>query len=253
MFRLFLRKSAKAVLPFTAPLAVPGLVYAIGDVHGRSDLLLALIDQVLQDAAEAGGRAQVVFLGDYVDRGDQVRDVIDLLIEIAGWDEIEPVFLMGNHEQMLLAFLRDPSRGERWLRFGGLQTLMSYGVQGLRDVRAPGALDRLAQGLAAAMGPHLGFVERLAPCHRAGNVLFAHAGAHPGLAPEEQDIQSLLWGSADFAKLPRQDGIWVVHGHTVVEEPTVEQGRIAIDTGAYYSGRLTAVRLRGEEMRFLSS
>lgn len=232
---------------------LPGVAYAIGDVHGRADLLLALIDQVMQDAAQVGGRPALVFLGDYVDRGDQVAETLDLLTEIAGWDEIAPVFLMGNHEQMLLAFLRDPTRGERWLRYGGLQTLMSYGVQGLRDVRSPGALEGLAQSLGAAMGAHVGFLEGLAPCHRLGNVFFAHAGANPGLAPEEQDVQTLLWGSPDFTRTPRRDGVWVVHGHTVVEEPLVAEGRISIDTGAYYSGRLTAVRLASDDIRFLTA
>ena len=246
---LFGRRQAAGAASFDAPLASAEPVYAIGDVHGRADLLARLLERIDEDRAARGG-GQVVFLGDYIDRGDHARDVLDLLLERAD-APAPPVFLMGNHERMLLDFVEEPESGRRWLRFGGLQTLMSYGV---RVVGQAADLAPARDALVEAMGPHLAFLsDRLALSHRSGNVLFVHAAADPDTAPDDQPEEALLWGAPDFEGRPRSDGLWVVHGHTVVSTPRAQAGRVAVDTGAYFSGRLTAARIDGDALDFLST
>ena len=230
------------------------LVFAIGDVHGRADLLRRLLERIDAEIEDHDGPAEVVFLGDYVDRGDHSREVVDLLIERAGREaERPPVFLTGNHEQMLLDFVSDAERGRKWLRYGGLQTLMSYEVRGLGGIGEGSDLEPVRERLIEAMGPHLGFLESLSLSHRNGNVLFVHAGADPETPPDLQDSQTVIWGSPAFLRQPRGDDIWVVHGHTVVSEPRAEAGRISVDTGAYFSGRLTAARIEGDRLSFVTS
>jgi len=236
---------------FPAPIHDDGVIYAVGDVHGRHDLLARLLDRIFEDASAYETIPKIVFLGDYIDRGEQARDTINLLIELAERPETETVFLMGNHEQMLLRFLRDPSSGSGWLRYGGLQTLMSYGVGGVASIHAESEAVKLRDALVEALGPHLGFIERLRASYHAGNLLFTHAGADPALPADGQETSALLWGCEGFRTTDRDDGVWVVHGHFVVEGPTAERGRISVDTGAYFSGRLTAARIAGGEVVFL--
>lgn len=249
MLRLFGQPKAT---PFDAPIEVTRRVYAVGDVHGRFDLLGDIVDKILQDAGDCDGVPEVVFLGDYIDRGEHSREVLEFLITAAEWPEIRCVFLLGNHERMLLDFIDDPSQGARWLRFGGLQTLLSYGTPTYGSVNLPGTLQQIRDDLVAAMGRHKAFLDRMVLSHRNGNMLFAHASADPALPPGAQDPQSLLWGHPKFFSQNRSDGIWVTHGHTVVEEPMVEQGRVSVDTGAYFSNRLTAARFQDGKVRFLT-
>jgi serine/threonine protein phosphatase 1 len=249
----YLRKrwSRTASVLFSAPIQASGVIYAVGDIHGRYDLFSRLLDRILQDAAACELTPKIVFLGDYVDRGENARDTVDLLIALADQTEIETVFLMGNHEQMLLGFLRDPSLGPRWLQNGGLQTLASYRVGSAGNYRDAGEALNLRGALIEALGPHLGFFEGLRLSHHEGNLFFAHAGADPALPTDEQEIATLMWGCERFRRMDRDDGVWVVHGHYVVEEPVAERGRIAVDTGAYFSDRLTAARIAGGEVSFL--
>lgn len=240
--------------PFTAPIETGGrVIYAIGDIHGRYDLLDQVLERILSDAAASPGAPRIVFLGDYIDRGEGARQTLDLLVDFAARREAEPVFLMGNHEQMLLRFLDDPAAGERWLRFGGLQTLVSYGVAAPPSLRDSLEALRVRADLSRALGQHLDFLKALCLSHRAGNILFTHAGADPAVAAEEQEAQTLLWGSERFLAADRQDGIWVAHGHFVVDQPSAERGRIALDTGAYFSGRLTAARIVDGDVTFLET
>ncbi len=242
---------------FSAPLEPgEGVIYAVGDVHGRHDLLACLLERILDDfRALAGAPAppRVVFLGDYIDRGDGSRETIAALRDLARGGDIAPVFLMGNHEQMLLRFLREPTTGPHWVRNGGLQTLASYGIALVGSSQGPEDVAAVRDALREAMGRDLDFIESLRLCHHAGNVFFAHAGADPDIPTEEQDVQTLLWGSRRFGETVRADGMWVVHGHFVVDHPTAENGRIAVDTGAYFSGRLTAARIAPGDVRFIQS
>jgi serine/threonine protein phosphatase 1 len=154
---------------------------------------------------------------------------------------------------MLLRFLREPDSGRNWLRFGGLQTLMSYGIASAANMRGADGAARVAKELAGALGPHLDFIEALRLTHRSGNLLFAHAGADPALPADEQEVATLLWGCPAFLETDRDDGVWVVHGHTIVDQPVAVRGRISIDTGAYFSGRLTAARIMDGEVSFLQA
>lgn len=245
------REAAETVWP--PPDTGAGVTYAVGDVHGRPDLLARLMDRIRTDAAGFPAPARVVFMGDYIDRGDGTRETVEMLRGLAGDAALAPVFLMGNHERMLLDFLGEPAAGDRWLRYGGLQTLLSYGVGGVAGLRAGEEAERLRDDLVAALGADLDFLAALAPSHRAGNVFFAHAGADPELPLAAQPPEALLWGSERFLRAERADGVWVVYGHFVVERAEAARGRIPVDTGAYFSGRLTAARLAGGEVAFLES
>ena len=249
MLRLFRRRRKT----FDAPLAPGRRIYAVGDIHGRADLLRGLMDRILADCRDCNGAPEVVFLGDCIDRGEDSRAVLELLVDIERRRDITPIFLMGNHERMLLDFFAMPEYGARWLHNGGLPTLASYGVSIPDAAMDVGELERIRVDLASAMGRHLAFIERMVLRHRRGNVFFAHAGANPARGPLDQSEDSLLWGHPRFCDTPREDGFWVVHGHIVVEEPTAEQGRISVDTGAYFSDRLTAARIDDDEAVFISA
>ncbi|MEM0944331.1 MAG: metallophosphoesterase family protein [Pseudomonadota bacterium] len=227
--------------------------YAVGDIHGRFDLLGEIVDRILQDQSEEDGVPEIIFLGDYIDRGERSSEVIEFLIAMQDWPEVKVRYLRGNHEEMMLDFLVSPDAGDRWLRYGGLQTLMSYGVSAPGPVHQPGTLAVIRDDLEVALGAHRAFIEAMGLWHMSGNVLFVHAAADPMQAATQQDPRTLLWGHPRFAERMRDDGVWVVHGHTVVEEPIVEKGRISVDTGAYFSNRLTAVRLEAGKVRFLTA
>lgn len=231
-----------------------GPVYAVGDIHGRSDLLVALLQKIEEDAATFAGDPLTVFVGDYVDRGDHSREVLECLTLIEAEGPSEIVFLRGNHEQMMLDFMELPGGGGRWLRFGGLATLMSYGIRGVGGTASAENLADLRERLLAAVDPaHAAFLGRLPHFYQVGNVLFTHAGADPAREPDMQDPETLMWGAPEFGRTARTDGLWVVHGHTIVDAPSAARGVISIDTGAYVTGRLTAARIHDGEVAFLST
>lgn len=237
------------------PINSDKLVYAIGDVHGRLDLLEPLLEKILRDALQRSDfdaePAEVVFVGDLIDRGPDTRGVLEFLTAIDDWAELKPIYLLGNHEAMLISFLDDPVGNKRWLRYGGYETLMSYEMQGLGDLTEDDNLHLVAQSLRQAMGPHLELFTQMVTSHQNGNLLFTHAGADPDVEPRDQADEAMVWGTDTFERRPRKDGIWVVHGHTVVPEPMVNDSRISIDTGAYISGALTALRVDGQQVSFL--
>ncbi|MCU0838083.1 MAG: serine/threonine protein phosphatase [Rhodospirillales bacterium] len=246
----------KSWLGLEAPAArvPPGRrVYAIGDIHGRDDLLERLLQAIRADAATAGDLAPVaVFLGDYVDRGPMSFEVIDRLINepLPGFRH---VFLKGNHEAMMLDFLAGPPDA-LWFDNGGFETLLSYGLDGYRLFSHAAALEEARQALNAALpAAHRRFLEGLALSHVEGDYAFVHAGLRPGVALAEQRDRDLLWIRGPF--LASREGLThrVVHGHTIVQRPEVHANRIAIDTGAVYSGTLTSVVLEGASVRFLST
>ncbi len=232
--RLFRSFSSAA----SAPLPRPGcIVEVIGDIHGRADLLEAL------GPPETG--AIRVTLGDYVDRGPASRRVLEYLHArntSDGW-----VCLRGNHEEMFLGFLENPEKAYRWLRYGGAQTLESFGLPGLSDTSEPADLRAAAKHVRAALPfDPVRWLRGLPAIRTFGTLTVVHAGLDPFLPLDAQSEQAALWGHPEFGMMPRQDGQWVVHGHTVVKKPLVRGRVISIDTGAWSTGHLTLVRVAPE-------
>ena len=227
-------------------------MYAIGDIPGRLDLLATLEALIRDDAAAAPeARKVVVYLGDYVDRGPDSRGVIEHLLAepLAGF---ECVHLIGNHESMMLDFLRDVAMGPGWLWNGGDATLESYGVAAPIGWSDRDLLEAARSGLAAALpADHRAFLDRLARSHREGDYLFVHAGIRPGVGLDAQDPNDLIWIREPFLESTAEHGVVVVHGHTIAREPQYRDNRIGIDTGAYRTGQLTALRLEGEQCALL--
>ena len=223
----------------TRPSLPDGLrIYAIGDIHGRYDLLQALATGIRADIAENRPRSSAeIYVGDYIDRGPQSRDVVEWLIDTPPLTD-RRVCLKGNHEAMLLAALSDPVWLQHWLSNGAGATLASYGL----SPRALGALP----------ARHLDFFDDLGLTASIGSYLFVHAGIRPGLALEDQNEEDLVWIRDPFLSSDADHGVIVVHGHTPVDAPDVRQNRINIDTGAVFSGTLTCVVLEGASQRFLS-
>jgi serine/threonine protein phosphatase 1 len=217
-------------------------LYAIGDIHGRLDLLERAI-------AEHGADALTVTLGDYVDRGPKSRGVLDRLA--ANPFPTPYVALKGNHEALLESFLADPTIGLQWRRLGGLETLHSYGVP-VSGMMIGRNLDDAAEGLRAALpAQHTDFLKSLKTSHLHGKYFLCHAGVRPGVPLEAQDENDLLWIRDEFLRSKTDFGKIVVHGHTPIEHPEVLPNRINIDTGAFATGQLTCVALDQAGHRFL--
>ena len=229
-------------------------VYAIGDIHGRLDLLRTLEGLIRDDAAAAPeARKGVVYLGDYVDRGPDSRGVIEHLLAepLAGF---AAVHLIGNHESMMLDFLRDVAMGPGWMWNGGDATLESYGVAAPIGWSDRDQLEAARGGLSAALPPeHRSFLDRLVRSHREGDYLFVHAGIRPGVDLDTQDPNDLIWIREPFLDSTADHGVVVVHGHTITREPELRDNRIGIDTGAYGTGRLTSVVLVGDQARVIQT
>ena len=225
-------------------------LYAVGDIHGRADLLDVLHGRIAGDAERAPGRRKVVvYLGDYVDRGPDSFAVVEGLIE-RPLPEFESVRLKGNHEDFLLAFIDDAAVGDAWMMNGGGATLASYGVE--TGGYGGDALEEARLGLIRALpGDHLDFFHGLALTHEAGDYLFVHAGVRPGVGLRQQKDFDLMWIRDDFLDSDADFGRLVVHGHSIRPRPDIRPNRIGIDTGAYLTGRLTCLVLDGEERRFL--
>ena len=226
-------------------------VYAVGDIHGRSDLLDRMIRLIRKDAAGHSQTPILVFLGDYVDRGKDSKGVIGQLIDLR--HEFAVQLLRGNHDQVLLDFLRDPNIYRVWRDFGAVETLLSYGVRPpLSDEEAAlkDARDRFARALPSK---HRAFLDALSLSWEIGDYFFSHAGVRPGTAFEEQRPADLLWIREEFLNSTVDFGKVVVHGHTPTEAAVKKPNRIGVDTGAYATGRLTAAVLAGAECRFLET
>jgi serine/threonine protein phosphatase 1 len=229
-------------------------VYAVGDVHGRCDLLRQLHRLILADSHRRGdARDVVVYLGDYIDRGPDSKEVIDVLLD-EPLEGFESIHLLGNHEDSLVKFLTDIAVGPSWLFHGGAQTLESYGVLPPEPLTDRLALLRAQRDLAAALPPrHLEFLRGLPLSHREGDYFFAHAGVRPGVPLDQQEPRDLLWIRYEFLDSSAPFGKIVVHGHSISAEPEIRRNRIGIDTGAYVSNRLTALVLDGTETGFIQT
>ncbi len=228
-------------------------IYAVGDVHGCAGLLEQLQDAIRRDADSAAeSRKIVVYLGDYVDRGPDSAGVLSILID-RPLDGIEQVCLKGNHEDFLLRFLEDPGICDLWLMNGGRATLRSYGLS-VERAGAEDAAAALSDAFRARLpDAHLRFLQDLRLSHRAGGYLFVHAGIRPGVDLSQQTADDLLWIRDPFLRSSYDHGCVVVHGHTPVEAPEVCFNRINIDTGAVWSGCLTALVMHGDRRSFLRS
>lgn len=229
-------------------------IYAIGDIHGRDDLLTMLHERIGEDMA-TGGQLQttIVYLGDYIDRGLGSSRVVDMLLN-EPVEGARVVHLKGNHEEAVLDFLDDASFGMVWRNFGGLETLYSYGVP---NAMAIGSVPEFvaAQEAFADLLPadHLRWLKSLRPAISFGDYFFAHAGVRPGVPLEQQSEEDLLWIRDQFLESNAAFGKIVVHGHTPEAAPTLRHNRIGVDTGAYMTDILTCVVLEGESLRFLDT
>jgi serine/threonine protein phosphatase 1 len=225
-------------------------IYAVGDIHGRLDLLLRLEEKIQADAARSrAARRVIVYLGDYVDRGPDSQGVVEHLAKTT-LPGFERVALKGNHEDLMLKFLAGEPVARIWFMNGGMQTLRSYGVTGLVE-----DLPAIARAALARAVPdhHREFLGGLALNHVEGDYLFVHAGIRPGLPLARQAEADLLWIREEFLDCAADHGKVVVHGHTITAKPERLANRIGIDTGAFMTGRLTALALEGGEARFIGT
>jgi len=232
-------------------LPAPDRIYAIGDIHGRSDLLERLLGMIRRDANRQSGSVSLVFIGDYVDRGRDSRGVIEMLVELDR--EMSAYFLRGNHDQALLDFLAHPATYPAWRDFGADETLISYGVrppssddlQSLHKTR-----EQLARAIPAA---HLRFLNDLRFYVETDRFYFAHAGIRPGVPFHAQSPRDLMWIRDEFLDSSDNFGKTVVHGHSPKSTPVRKRNRIGVDTNAYMSGHLTAAVLERGRCRFLQT
>ena len=222
-------------------------IYAIGDIHGRADLLEDALKRIDTDLANSPTSVSVeVFLGDYIDRGPESRRVLDQLV--ARKRTHQTVFLKGNHETFLMDFIVDPTVLGAWERLGGLETLMSYGVvpsissDRFRQVQLAADLDRTLPE------SHRHFLAALKSSFTCGDFFFVHAGVRPGIPLAKQKEEDLLWIRDEFLVCEDDFSKIIVHGHTPVRQPDIRPNRINIDTGAYVTGQLTCLRLEDEEI-----
>jgi serine/threonine protein phosphatase 1 len=249
--RVFGRKRARA-----APTTGGRLVYAVGDVHGRLDVLAPLVRDIAEDAARSAPPEppMLVFLGDYVDRGPDSKGVVELVLDLAQTRAFEVRTLKGNHEEALLQFLAEPAFGQTWAEHGGAATLVSYGVQPPAQRTDPERWERASRAFEAALPPaHRRFYEGLELMVTVGDYAFVHAGVRPGVPLDGQAERDLLWIRQEFLEEKSPFEKVIVHGHTPLEEPQLTAVRLGVDTGAYATGVLTAVRLEGEDQRVMQA
>jgi serine/threonine protein phosphatase 1 len=225
-------------------------------VHGCFDLMVRLLAKVAVDSRERayGRRPVLIFCGDYVDRGPDSAKVVEAVIQLQRRTDFDVRLLKGNHEQAMLDFLRDPVGAAAWFRFGGLETLVSYGVK-LEDEPLDEGLilarDRLLEHMPAT---HLNLLHHLELMMIVGDYAIVHAGLRPGVDLERQSEEDLLWIRDEFLDGDRPFEKVIVHGHTWTGiAPQVGPHRIGVDTGAYQTGVLTAVRLDGQDITFLQA
>lgn len=232
------------------PVSYP--LYAIGDIHGCIKELQQAEELILADMKKYERPGLVVLLGDYIDRGPHSFEVIDHLVRPSELG-LRRVALCGNHEQLLTEFMEDPGQSTGWLELGGDETLLSYGVDIRRTLHRGKERDnRLKELLAEAIpDTHRHFLVNLPSCLRAGQLVFAHAGIRPGVSMDDQRDEDLMWIREPFlSDGPGQD-LLVIHGHTPSPTPSFGPGRIGIDTGAYYTGKLAVLKIDGDFSTFL--
>lgn len=228
-------------------------LYAIGDIHGRRDLLEQLLQMIDDDNARRGpAHTQLIFLGDLIDRGDDSRGVVERLMALSSASP-NVRLLKGNHEELLIRVYEGDRRATGLFhRVGGRETMMSYGMSS--DDYDALDLDALAERVPDHVpAAHIAFLKGFDDWIEAGDYLFVHAGIRPGLALEEQETSDLRWIRRDFT---RHEGLFshmVVHGHTITETVDERPNRIGIDTGAFATGKLTAIGIERTDRWFLAT
>ncbi len=237
-----------------ADVEAASVIYGVGDIHGRLDLLDEMEAAIATDiAASAAERPLICYVGDYIDRGPNSAQVLDRLCSYS-LDAPPRVFLKGNHEDRMIKFFAEPAEnGPEWQQFGGREALQSYGVAA-PDKGADADWPKLRDQFAAALPEsHRSFLKRLRFGLRWQNYILVHAGLNPRRSITEQAPDDLMWIREPFLSSDRDWGFKVVHGHVAADEPVFRANRICIDTGAYQTGRLTCIVLDGAGERLIQT
>ena len=225
-------------------------IYAVGDIHGRVDLLDVVLKRIEVDLEQNPISVPIeVYLGDYIDRGPASREVVDRLV--VRNRTFRGVFLKGNHESYLTGFTTNPLILDEWRQFGGLETLRSYGIVPSINTGADAQVRLAASFCEALPASHSGFLNNLRLSFTCGDFFFVHAGVRPGIPLTKQREEDLLWIRQDFLLCEEEFSKIIVHGHTPMLEPDIRPNRINIDTGAYATGRLTCLRLEDDRIDFI--
>lgn len=228
-------------------------VYAIGDIHGRNDLLQQLLAKIVRDDGERGAaESEIIFLGDLVDRGPDSAGVLDTAMQLK--EKAGNVrFLMGNHEEVYLAAATGNEKSVRFFnRIGGRETILSYDISRKDYIELNMA--QLAERIPALFPrEHIDFVSGFEDQIIVGDYAFVHAGIRPGIPLSEQRKKDLRWIREEFLAIEEPHEKVIVYGHTISDDVVEAGNRIGIDTGAYYSGKLTALGLQGSERWYLDT
>jgi serine/threonine protein phosphatase 1 len=245
-----MHNSADRTLPSRFKLRTNIRCYAIGDIHGRLDLLDQINLKIERDLISRPCHHHLrIFLGDYIDRGPESCAALDRLIELK--KTTESVFIKGNHETFIGEFIENPSILPSWRSLGGLETIASYGLKTQLNPD-PEQQQRLAEQFSAALPPaHLQFIRELKPYYLLDDIFFVHAGVRPGVRLADQQQSDMMWIREEFL---HHDGLFeklIVHGHTPVRAPEIRPNRINLDTGAYITGQLTCIWIEEDRFGFL--
>lgn len=226
-------------------------IYAIGDVHGCYTELMEAKRIIYDDAERYGGSVLLVLLGDYIDKGAQSKEVIEHISRPVS-ERIIQIALCGNHDDEFLRLIEEPNNFRSWRRFAGVRTLNSYGIDAAYLLRHGGtpAIERAIND--AIPAHHKDLLANLPSMLTVGDIVFVHAGVRPGISLSEQKDEDLLWIREPFLTQGPELPVFVVHGHSPVEQPYFGNGRIAIDTGAFATGRLTVLRIADGQAVVLS-
>jgi len=253
MFKKLFNKTAGVKPLDNASIPDGRRVYAIGDVHGRNDLLQTLIEKVIDDdEIAAPAQSEIIFLGDLVDRGPDSSGVIDTAIELK--EKLGDVrFLMGNHEEVFLSAVTGDEKAVRFFnRIGGKETILSYDISMREYMEVDNAgLAKILPGLIPAK--HVEFIKKFEDQIIIGDYAFVHAGVKPGVPLGEQKPKHLRWIREEFLEERQPFEKVIVYGHTISDEVVEKSNRIGIDTGAYYTDNLTALVLEGSDRRYLNT
>ena len=221
-------------------------IYAIGDLHGRADLFARMLREIRNDGHLRGPSrtTRIVLLGDLIDRGPGSRELLAMVGRFVA-NDTGVIALRGNHEDMLLRATKGSAAAQRaWLRNGGAQTLTSFGFEPAQ-LRELDTAER-ARAISDSIGSKtIEWLAGLPTQFRSGGYFFCHAGVRPGIPLDQQRTSDLLWIGEEFARSTHDHGAVIVHGHTEADQVEIRPNRINVDTGAYRTGRLSAIGLEG--------